>query len=72
MMRGLKHFSMMFIIVHFDCRFVSLLVAHFCIFIDLNVLFLFVITAAGVVPCGGHKKSTAHIYSADYILLLVI
>ena len=27
---------------------------------ELTFLFLFVITAAGVVPCGGPKKSTVH------------
>ena len=41
---------------------------------DLNVLFLFVITAAGVVPCGGRKMyPRTHLYSSvDYILLSAI
>ena len=34
--------------------------------------FLFVITAAGVVPCGGRKKSLLTHFSADYILILVL
>ena len=36
----------------------------------ISVLFLFAITAAGVVPCGGPKKVSPYIiHSADYIFL---
>ena len=35
-------------------------------------LFLFVITAAGVMPCGSRKSFPALILSADYILVLVL
>ena len=38
---------------------------------DLNFLFLSVITAAGVVSCGGRKKSPALILSTDLNSLLV-
>ena len=33
----------------------------------ISVSFLFAITSAGVVPCGGPKKSPYTIHSADYI-----
>ena len=37
------------------------------------MLFLYSITAAGVVPCGGPKKIFPYIFhSADYIFLLVL
>ena len=37
-----------------------------------SVLVLFVITAAGVVPCGGPNMSTPYIiHNADYIFILV-
>ena len=39
---------------------------------DLNVLFLFVIPVAGALSCGGRKSLSALVYSADYILLLVL
>ena len=37
-----------------------------------SYILLSLITAAGVVPCGGRKNLTALIFSADYILLLVL
>ena len=37
-----------------------------------NYYILFVVTAAGVVPCGNPKKRPVHRHSAVYILLLVL